>query len=256
MTNNLFKSALKILSVLVFSIFQLELNGATLTVPNPGTKTFESFFSGTITTTSGSTTLSGSTTGGGTNFNDLAVGDVIYAVSGAAYVRIGAVSSIASASSLTLSSSYPSSLSGLTWVAIPKSGTITVQNGGNLTIGFTYPIADSMIVSFVLGSSGKSGSVSFNAPSTTLIPTGFSLAASATASSFTFTDGILKWRETVGNTPPTNITFTYNGGTVMIYPFAPSSGAVNWSGGTFPNLTIVKSSRVYNFTSNVTIMVH
>lgn len=231
-----------------------------VTITNSGTKTYESLFSGAITTSTASTSVTGPASGGSaTNFNIAAAGDILYAATASTastWQRIGVISSVNSASSITLVSNGAAAITSGVWMVMPRGSSSITNESGDLTISFanTMPV-DSMILSLTFGrSSGSaSGTLTLNNSNLTIIPTSVTITA-GTLNNITITAGKIAFRETVGNTPPTNCTYTFSASaTVILYPHTRSTGSVNWTGGTFPNLTIVKSSRVYNFTSNVTI---
>ncbi|MFM1763244.1 MAG: hypothetical protein RLZZ512_1034 [Bacteroidota bacterium] len=251
---------MKLLLTTLLLIFQASRCLA-LTGTVTGSNTLETQFNGTITVNSLNTSVTG-TSGGSVRWN-LSVataGDVVYALTGGAYVRVGTVaaSPAPSASGLTLTTAYTgTSLSAVNFVIIPKSGTITVEDA-TLTLSFTQTITDSMICNFVLGkgSGSKSGSVNVNHSTLSLIPTAVTLAASAgTANNITLTSGFLKWRSGVSSAPPTGCSYTYSGGTVVFYPFGGTvGGPFNLNGSSFSSLTIEASSTTsYNAQSAISV---
>ena len=251
---------MKSLITTLFLIFQasrcLAVTGVVTT-----NATLEGQFNGTISVNNLSTSVTG-TSGGSVKWNlsSAAAGDVVYALTGGAYVKVGTVaaSPAPSATGLTLTTAYNgTSLSAVNFVIIPKSGTITVEDA-TLTLSFSQTITDSMICNFVLGkgSGAKSGSVNVNHSTLSLIPTAVTLAVSAGLSNnITLTSGFLKWRSGVSSAPPAGCSYTYSGGTVVFYPFGGTvGGPFNLNGSSFSSLTIEASSTTsYNAQSAISV---
>ena len=222
--------------------------GLTATITTSA-QTFEGMFSGaTLTVSNGSTALTGSATGAKWDWTNANIGDVVYALVSSSWVRVGTLQSVpGSKSSATLTSAYTgtSITTAANYVIIPKSGTITVDDV-TLTISFaTGTISDSMICSVALGTTvggGKPGLIVMNHSTMHFIPLGVTVNG-GTGNNITLTSGFLRWRSNVSSSPPVNCTYTYNGGTVIFYPFGGTvGGPFNLFGSSFSSLTIEATS--------------
>jgi len=212
-------------------------------------------------TATGTVTMSGRITAGLGE-----AGDRLYAlVGGTTWTFVGVINSVGTGNPtvFTLSGNSAINIGTATdYMVLPTaaSTTPTLTVNSLVTLTLDVNVSDSFVCNFILGkNSGGNvatvGTIIIDASNLRVVPISVSRGVSSTGTNaFQLTSGLLFWRSNVAR--PATIAFTYNGGTVIYYPYAaPVAGSLGIGSSSFSSISIIPGGSSTTYTAPTSLSI-